>query len=471
MKNINLGIFGHIDHGKTSLAKVLTEIASTSSLDKLPESKKRGITIDIGFSSFNLNEYIITLVDAPGHADLIKAVVSAADIIDLALLVVDGKEGPKTQTGEHLLILDYFNIPTIVLITKIDDATPEQINNTKSIMKAILNSTENLKNSNIMEISSKENINIDKLKETIKNTLDNLNIVRNSEGHFKMPIDHSFPIKGIGTVLTGTILKGKLSVGEDNLKILPINRENIKIKSIQKFKKDAKTAMIGDRVGLSVSGVDSKEIYRGCVLTSIDSPLKVVNNIVAKIKMSNIFKYGLKPKMKVHLNVGMLIVPAIVVPFKKINFKGKEENIILKEIKQNDECYCSFKLEEKVVAEIGENILITRLDLPPTTLRICGKGEITQFKSFEELNIKKEVVKIGNIKIDGRKRVFIENLANSKDSAEKLIGEEVIVETKNGKITGILKKTFGTKGYITADFNGEVNNNDKVILERLRRWG
>ena len=81
VKNINLGIFGHIDHGKTSLARVLTEIASTSALDKLPESKKRGITIDIGFSSFNIDDYLITLVDAPGHADLIKAVVSAADIM------------------------------------------------------------------------------------------------------------------------------------------------------------------------------------------------------------------------------------------------------------------------------------------------------------------------------------------------------------------------------------------------------
>jgi len=236
IKNINLGIFGHIDHGKTSLARVLTEVASTSSLDKLPESKKRGITIDIGFSSFKLGNYLITLVDAPGHADLIRAVVSAADIIDLAILIVDAKEGPKTQTGEHLLILDNFKIPTIVVLSKIDIASKEDIKKTETFVRAILNSTENLKDSKILKISTKENIGIEDLKNTLKETLNSMDIVRNTEDYFKMPIDHGFPIKGIGTVITGTILKGTVEVG-DVLKILPLNIE-VKVKSIQRFKEN-----------------------------------------------------------------------------------------------------------------------------------------------------------------------------------------------------------------------------------------
>jgi selenocysteine-specific elongation factor len=467
VKNINLGIFGHIDHGKTSLARVLTEIASTSSLDKLPESKKRGITIDIGFSSFNIDDYLITLVDAPGHADLIKAVVSAADIIDLAILVVDAKEGPKTQTGEHLLILDYFKIPIIVVLTKVDIASEEEIKRTETFVNAILNSTENLKGSKILKISAKEGIGIDELKRTIKETLDGMNIVRNTDDYFKMPIDHAFPIKGIGTVITGTILKGSVKVG-DELKILPLNIEDIKVKSIQRFKKDVKEASAGDRVGMALHGVDAKQIFRGCILTSKDTKLQIVDKIVAKIKISDIFKYNLKPKMKVHLNVGMLIVPAIAVPFKKIDFKGNTENIILNEIVKGDECYCVFELDEKVMAEVGDNILITRLDLPPTTLRICGKGEIVDFKGIKDLNIKKEVVRTGTVKID-KKRTFIEGLANSKPSAEKLIGEEIIIPEKN--IKGKIKGTFGTKGYLTAEFDGEVSNRDVVVLKRLRRWG
>lgn len=464
--NINLGIFGHIDHGKTTLSKVLTEIASTSAHDKLPESQKRGITIDIGFSSFKLENYQITLVDAPGHADLIRAVVSAADIIDLALIVVDAKEGPKTQTGEHMLILDHFNIPTIVLMTKVDNANSEDVKRTEMFIKAILGSTKNLKNSLIVPISAKNNIGISELKKTIIDTLNSTEIVRNTESYFKMPLDHAFPIKGAGTVVTGTINKGVVKVGDD-LKIVPINM-NAKVRSIQCFKESVTTAKAGDRVGMAIQGVESKQIYRGCILTSKDTKLQAVDKIVAKIKISDIFKYNLTPKMKVHLNVGMLIVPAVLVPFKKIEFRNTLENIILDEVVSGNECYCAFELEEKVLAEVGDRVLITRLDLPPTTLRICGHGVIGEFKAIKELNIKKEISKEGMVKID-KGRTVIEGFSESKVSAEKLLGEEVAVVGKD--VTGKIKTTFGTKGLLMADFTGPVENRDKLTLKRLRRWG
>jgi len=218
---------------------------------------------------------------------------------------------------------------------------------------------------------------------------------------------------------------------------------------------------------MALQGIDSKELFRGCLLTSINSKLKVVKNIVAKIKISNLFKYNLKPRMKVHLNIGMLVIPATVIPFQRINIKGKMENIILKEISKGDECYCAFQLEEESVAEIGDKILITRLDLPPTTLRICGNGEIIDFSTVEELNIKKEIIKRGTIRID-KNRVLIEGLATSKDGAEKLINSEIVVPEKN--IVGKIKGTFGTKGYLIAHFNGKVENKDTVLLKRLVRW-
>nr|WP_157209569.1 selenocysteine-specific translation elongation factor [Methanotorris igneus] len=466
MINVNLGIFGHIDHGKTLLAKQLTEIASTSALDKPPESKRRGITIDIGFSSFTLDNYRITLVDAPGHADLIKAVVGAADIIDLALLVVDAREGPKTQTGEHLLILDLFNIPTIVVMNKIDIASEDEIKNTETFMRAILNSTNNLKNAKIVKISAKEGIGIDELKKTLKETLDNMEIKRDVDNYFKMPIDHAFSIKGVGTVVTGTIHKGKVSVG-DEMRTFPINVD-VKVKGIQCFKKDVNEAYAGDRVGIALQGVEPKQIFRGCVLTSKDTKLEVVDKIVAKVKISEIFKYNITPKMKVHLNVGMMVVPATVVPFQKMNFEGKEVNVILNEVKGGDECYCAFELEEKVVAEIGDRVLITRLDLPPTTLRICGHGEIVEFKGVKELNIKKIVTREGKV-VAKKDKLFVEGLASSKTSAEKLIGEVVYVPSKN--IKGVIKGTFGTKGHLVVEFDGDVEKGDTVILRRLRNWG
>ncbi|MCS3901943.1 selenocysteine-specific translation elongation factor [Methanococcus voltae] len=509
LTNINLGIFGHIDHGKTTLSGVLTEIASTSSLDKLPESQKRGITIDMGFSSFNLKKeetnqnYMITLVDAPGHADLIKTVVSAADIIDIALIVVDAKEGPKTQTGEHLLILDNFNIPTIVVITKIDNANAEEIAQTKLFMNSILNSTQNLKNSEILEISAKNNLGIDNLKNSIMEHLLKLQnenkLNRKTDDYFKMPLDHAFPIKGAGTVITGTINKGIVKVG-DELKILPINMET-KVRSIQRFRKSVNEAEAGDRVGMALQNVEAKQIYRGCILTSKDTKLQMVDKIVAKVKISDIFRYNLTPKMTVHLNVGMLTVPAKVITYKKVinPQNNNTENLIVNQVGAGQECYCSFELDDKVLAEVGDRILITRLDLPPTTLRICGHGTIEGFESLKDLDIRKEVLRDGNIRIE-KGRTTIENLAPSKSNAEKLIGEKVYVIDKSKnveeikkllaedsnkldgskeytkrpeyiKAIGKLKGTFGTKGVLVADFDAEVGNRDVVLLKRLRRWG
>ncbi|WP_456371607.1 selenocysteine-specific translation elongation factor [Methanocaldococcus sp.] len=463
MINVNVGLFGHIDHGKTELARQLTEIISTSALDKPKESQKRGITIDLGFSSFILNNYRITLVDAPGHSELIRTAVGAGNIIDVALLVVDAKEGPKTQTGEHLLVLDLLNIPTIVVINKIDIASEEEIKRTETFMRQILNSTTNLKDSKIVKISAKTGKNIDILKKELKNLLDSINIKRDIDSYLKMPIDHAFKIKGVGTVVAGTIHKGKVKVG-DTLRVLPINHE-VKVKSIQCFKEDVDEAYAGDRVGISLMNIEPESLFRGCILTDENTKLKVVDKFVAKIKILNLFKYNLTPKMKVHINVGLLTVPATIIPYKIEKINDKEEPIVLNEIVRGDSCYCIFKLDKRIVVEEGDKVLIMRLDLPPNTLRICGFGEVV---SFEDVEVKKLVVKEGKI-VKKKDKIYIEGLAKSKFSGEKLIGEKVYVPEK--KIWGVIKGTFGTKGYLIAEFDGNVEGGERVILKRVRKWG
>ncbi|GAI80699.1 unnamed protein product, partial [marine sediment metagenome] len=103
---VHIGLFGHIDSGKTALAAVLSEFISTAGIDAHPQSKERGITIDLGFTSLILEEYLITLVDGPGHADLIKISASSVEIIDCALIVIDITKGPQIQTGEHLVMIE-----------------------------------------------------------------------------------------------------------------------------------------------------------------------------------------------------------------------------------------------------------------------------------------------------------------------------------------------------------------------------
>ena len=118
---VHIGLFGHIDSGKTAIAKVISEIISTAGIDAHPQSKERGITIDLGFTSFLLDKYLITLVDGPGHADLIRISASSVEIIDCALVVIDIKKGPQVQTGEHLIMIESLKIKKIIVIlNKID---------------------------------------------------------------------------------------------------------------------------------------------------------------------------------------------------------------------------------------------------------------------------------------------------------------------------------------------------------------
>ena len=118
---VHIGLFGHIDSGKTAVVAVLSEFISTAGIDAHPQSKERGITIDLGFTSLILDEYLITLVDGPGHADLIKISASSVEIIDCALIVIDITKGPQIQTGEHLIMIESLDIKDIIVVlNKID---------------------------------------------------------------------------------------------------------------------------------------------------------------------------------------------------------------------------------------------------------------------------------------------------------------------------------------------------------------
>ena len=238
---IHVGLLGHIDAGKTEVARVLTEITSTAGLDKHSQAQRRGITIDMGFTFFPLEKYMITLVDAPGHADLIRSVVSCANIIDIGFLVIDAVQGFQVQSGEHFLILDLLKVPRLfILINKIDLVDQARVLQVREEIHKVIKGTRFENNFKIHEISAKEKIGFDKLKESLLSTIKKLHIERNTNGTFKFLIDHHFKKKGQGTILTGTVISGKAKI-RDKIVILP-QKLNTKIRSIQKWKtKDGKT--------------------------------------------------------------------------------------------------------------------------------------------------------------------------------------------------------------------------------------
>merc|ERR1719189_2926556 len=229
--NFNVGVLGHVDSGKTTLAKSLSTIASTAAFDKNPQSKERGITLDLGFSSFQIDSPAqigdkydsvqYTLVDCPGHASLIRTIIGGAQIIDLMILVVDIVKGMQTQTAECLVIGEITCSKMMVVLNKVD-LLPETTRNAsiqkmEKKMRMTLSKTR-FKDSPIVSVSAKvggsetdttsTSIGIDDLIERLKEMT--FQPSRDPSGPFIFSVDHCFIIKGQGTVMTGTVLSGSV---------------------------------------------------------------------------------------------------------------------------------------------------------------------------------------------------------------------------------------------------------------------
>ncbi|MGC9046240.1 MAG: selenocysteine-specific translation elongation factor, partial [Thermodesulfovibrio sp.] len=215
MKKVILGTAGHIDHGKSAIVKALTGIDP----DRLKEEKERGITIDLGFANIRYPDLIVGIVDVPGHERLIKNMLAGVGGIDIVMLVVAADEGVMPQTKEHLAICDLLKIKSgLIALNKVDLVDEETIELAKEDVKEAVKGTF-LENAQIIPVSAKTGYNIELLKEKIRQLA--LSVEEKSTGGiFRMPIDRVFTLKGFGTVVTGTVLSGKISV-DSPVEILP----------------------------------------------------------------------------------------------------------------------------------------------------------------------------------------------------------------------------------------------------------
>ena len=298
--NINVGVMGHIDSGKTSLVRALSTSLSTAALDKHPASTERGITLDLGFSSFTTplpphlshltgerSALQFTLVDCPGHASLIKTVMGGSQIIDMIILVVDVVKGIQTQTAECLVIAEVSTNNMIVCLNKVD-LLPE-VERDKKLAAATLRVRKALAatrfaSSPFVTLSAAPG-GSGKLgaaapltplaeKTQASSVIELVAIMQSSAvapqrnllaSPFLFAVDHCFPIKGQGTVLTGTVLAGSCRVG-DTVELPDLKQEK-KIKSMQMFRRPIDVLRQGDRAGVCVSNLDSSLVERGLLCT------------------------------------------------------------------------------------------------------------------------------------------------------------------------------------------------------------
>ncbi len=282
-----IGTAGHVDHGKSALVRALTGIDP----DRLREEKERGLTIDLGFAWLKLpSGREVSIVDVPGHERFIRNMLAGVGGIDLAMLVVAADEGVMPQTREHLAIIDLLRIDRgLVVVTKSDLVDEDWMELVSSdIMDSLKGTT--LQDARMVSVSSVTGAGLPELLGALDGVLDGVE-EKDDNGHPRLPIDRAFTISGFGTVVTGTLVGGRLSVG-DEVELAPGGQRG-RVRGIQTHKQSVKSGMPGTRVAANLSGIGHESIARGQILTdrgwlkeseALDVRLRVVQDSPVSVK-------------------------------------------------------------------------------------------------------------------------------------------------------------------------------------------
>ena len=455
-KNLIIGTAGHIDHGKTTLIGALTG----EDTDRLKEEKERGISIELGFSELDYDDGVqLGIIDVPGHEKFIKNMLAGAGGVDIALLVVDADEGVMAQTREHLAILDLLNIERgIIALTKIDKVEDEWLELVIEDTKDKLEGTF-LENEEIIPVSAVENTGIKKLKDKIHKIALNIE-EKDLNDNVYYPIDRVFTLSGHGTVITGTLVSGKISV-EDELTIYPQKKE-VRIRSLQVHNEKVDVVTPGQRVGINIAGVDKEEIDRGDVLATSNS-LEPTDFIDGRLNLLKDCPMILNHGDRIRFHIGAREVIGRVYMIEKEQLLPGENGLV------------QFRLEENIVGRFKENFVVRRYS-PMTTI---GGGVIIDNNPPYRRKMDKEAVKELEIKENGTKeeRIVLElKLQKEKTLNKKIISKKTNISIKNiKKLIGKLKD----KNEIVEFTNGNIksylhintyNNLKNEIVELLHNY-
>lgn len=363
-----IGTAGHVDHGKSTLIAALTGTHP----DRLKEEQAREMTIDLGFGWMNLpNGEEVGIVDVPGHRDFIENMLSGIGGIDAALLVIAADEGVMPQTKEHLAILDLLQIPAgIIVLTKIDLASDSAwLDLVETDIRAAVSDTV-MQDAPIVRVSAKTKTGLDELLETLAKKLEE-KPERLDLNRPRLPIDRVFSMSGFGTVVTGTLSDGHLSVS-DEVEILPSGLTG-RIRGLQTHKQKETVAVPGSRTAINISGVTTEQIQRGEVVT-YPNQYQATRRIDARIRLLKDISTSLKHGDEVKFFVGASETVAV------LRLLGTEE------LKPGDEGWIQLELRDPVVAVRGDRYILRR----PSPAETMGGGVIVdhqpkgRHKRFDE---------------------------------------------------------------------------------------
>ena len=340
MKNIIVGTAGHIDHGKTTLIKALTG----RNTDRWEEEQRRGITIDLGFTYFDLkNGDRVGIIDVPGHEKFINNMVAGVVGMDLVLLVVAADEGIMPQTREHMDILGLLGIKkSILVINKCDLVDEEWLELVEEEIQEELEGTF-LEGAPVVKVSAATGQGLDELTDTIQQLMSDEVVAKDTQTIPRLPIDRAFTLSGFGTIITGTLISGTIT-REDVLEMYPIGKE-CKIRNIQVHGQNQYKCYAGQRVAINLSNVKKKEIRRGCVLAPKNS-MKNTDLLDVKLKVLEDSMRILTNHERLHLYTGTSEILCRAVLLDKEQIGPGEEGLV------------QLRLEEEIAVKRGDRFVV-----------------------------------------------------------------------------------------------------------------
>lgn len=411
MRDIVVGMAGHIDHGKTTVVKYLTGVDT----DTLPEEKSRGMTINLGFTQIKFDDGSrVGLIDVPGHEKFIKNMSAGVSGVDYLLMVIACDDGIMPQTEEHFQILKLFGVKKgMILLTKRDLVDEKRYEEVKKQCREYFKGSF-LENSPLLPLSITDIESYNTLKNLLKDELKRIDL-EEKERYFRMDIDRVFSVKGFGCVVTGTVKSGKISVG-DTLTIYPQNKM-VKVKGLESHGEKKDSIGTGNRCAINLAGIESSEIKRGDIIgkslltgDKIESKLTLLENS-PKIKNNH----------RIRLNIGTDEIIGRV--------KIYEKNYIL----AGESAFVQIDLEEVLGGVLKERGIVRNYS-PISTI---GGIELLNFskKEFNRKDTKQiELLKVLSQEDNEKKVEELIKIDRELENIFSLFGEEIslenLIETK-----------------------------------------
>ncbi len=339
MLSVIVGTAGHIDHGKTTLVRALTGVDA----DRLPEEKRRGITIDLGFAELDLGDVRLGFVDVPGHERFVKNMLAGAHGIDLVALVIAADEGVMPQTREHFDICRLLGVSSgLVVLTKADTVDEELLSLVRAEAEE-LTAGSFLEGAPVLEVSARTGRGVEELKMALREAALRTP-ARSTETVTRLPVDRAFTMRGFGAVVTGTLISGEIAEGQE-LELLP-GALRARVRGVQVHGSSVRAAGAGQRTAVNLGGVEVSSVERGMVLASAGR-LRPTQIFYALLQLLADAPRALRTRQRVRVHHGTAEVLARVAVLEESG-----------EIAPGSEGFAQLRLESPVVALPGDRFIL-----------------------------------------------------------------------------------------------------------------